>query len=110
MSDINEVRERLEEVAEDFTERGLAIPTANDIRALLADHARLQAVSQELAAALAGVAGFVATDVVESCNGSKCREPWCAGCFGEEAAEQAASEARTAVDAVYAAVSKAVQP
>ena len=42
MSGINEVRERLECDAEYFTERGLAIPTANDIRALLADHARLQ--------------------------------------------------------------------
>ena len=41
---IDEVRERLERDAEDFTERGLAIPTANDIRTLLADHARLQAM------------------------------------------------------------------
>lgn len=48
MSDINEVRERLKCDAEDFTERGLAIPTANDIRALLADHARLQADAERL--------------------------------------------------------------
>lgn len=40
---INKVRERLGWDVEDFTERGIAIPTANDLRALLADHARLQA-------------------------------------------------------------------
>lgn len=42
-NNINEVRERLERDAEDFIERGLAVPTASDIRALLTDHARLQA-------------------------------------------------------------------
>lgn len=47
MSAINEVRERLKCDAEDFTERGLAIPTANDIRALLADHAELQKHGEE---------------------------------------------------------------
>lgn len=30
MSDINEVRERLKRDAEDFIERGLAVPTASD--------------------------------------------------------------------------------
>lgn len=55
MSDINEVRARLERDAEDFIERGLAVPTASDIQALLADHARLNELlgnSEQLAPAI----------------------------------------------------------
>ena len=41
MTDINEVRERLaRELSQDF---GPALAVANDLRALMADHARLQA-------------------------------------------------------------------
>ena len=109
MSDINEVREWLASISGVPGARVSA--ESDDIRALLADHERLPAVLHEGAAALAGLTGFVATDVVESCNGSKCREPWCAGCCGDEAAEQAVSEARSALAAARAAIdtAKAVQ-
>ena len=111
-TDINEVRERLE--------RGLSISAgwrtirclSGDIRTLLADHAKLQAISGELTKALTRLTEFVATDVVESCNGSKCRQPWCAGCCGDEAAEQAMSEARNALVMARAVITEAkkVQP
>lgn len=107
MNDINEVRERLAVIESEAATYG----DGDDLRALLDDHARLQAVSQQLEAALTGLTGFVVTGVVESCNGNKCREPWCAGCFGDEAAEQAASEARNALATARAALTavKALQ-
>lgn len=43
MSDINEVRERLERDANGFLESDMAVSDVTDLRALLADHARLQA-------------------------------------------------------------------
>lgn len=58
----------------------------------------------ELLAAMNKLTSFVVTEVVESCNGNKCREPWCAGCFGEDVAEQAVREAREALDAARAAL------
>lgn len=101
---INEVRERLGYLAVI-----MGAQHAADLRALLADHARLKAVSQTLESALAGLTGFVATDVLESCNGSKCREPWCAGCCGEESAEQSAGKARIALETARSALAQAVQ-
>ncbi|WP_447896786.1 hypothetical protein [Stenotrophomonas acidaminiphila] len=69
--------------------------------------ARLIAAAPELLEALNKLTSFVVTDVVESCNGNKCREPWCAGCFGEEVAEQTIREAQEALDAARAAIAKA---
>ena len=106
-TDINEVRERLEHDAEGFFETGIAVPTVADLRALLADHAKLQAISGELMKALTRLTEFVATDVAESCNGGKCRQPWCAGCCGDEAAEQAMSEARNALVRARAVITEA---
>lgn len=68
---------------------------------------RLIAAAPELLEALNKLTSFVVTDVVESCNGNKCREPWCAGCFGEEVAEQTIREAQEALDAARAAIAKA---
>ena len=48
---------------------------------------------ERLEAALRGVLPYVATEVLESCNGNKCREPWCAGCNGDETAKDAAEQA-----------------
>ena len=70
-------------------------------------NARLIAAAPELLEALTKLTSFVVTDVVDSCNGNKCREPWCAGCFGEEVAEQTVREAREALDAARAAIAKA---
>ena len=61
----------------------------------------------ELLEALNKMTSFVVTDVVESCNGNKCREPWCAGCFGEECAEQTVRDARDALAYARAAIAKA---
>ena len=69
-------------------------------------NARLIAAAPDLLDALTKVTSFVVTDVAESCNGNKCREPWCAGCFGEEVAEQTVREAREALDAARAAIAK----
>lgn len=60
----------------------------------------------ELLAAMNKLTSFVVTEVVESCNGNKCREPWCAGCFGEDVGEQAVREAREALDAARAALAR----
>ena len=48
MTNINEVLERLERDAEGFFETGIAVPTVADLRALLDDHLRLQAVAEKL--------------------------------------------------------------
>lgn len=77
---------------------------ANDA---VAAYERVRAAAPELLEALTKLTSFVVTDVVESCNGNKCREPWCAGCFGEEVAEQTVREAREALDAARAAIAKA---
>lgn len=70
-------------------------------------NARLIAAAPELLEALNKLTSFVVTEVVDSCNGNKCRELWCAGCFGEEVAEQTVREAREAMDAARAAIAKA---
>ena len=71
-----------------------------EVSALIARKSELEAVIAELTC-------YVVTEVVETCNGNKCREPWCAGCFGEEVAEQTVREAREALDAARAAIAKA---
>lgn len=68
-------------------------------------NARLIAAAPELFAALDRIQNYVVTDVVESCNGNKCRESWCAGCFSS--AEETVAEARDALDAARAAIAKA---
>ncbi len=67
-------------------------------------NARLISKAPELLDALIAILPFVATEVLEHCDGNKCREPWCAGCVGEEAAIAAVEksqriyqEARTAI-------------
>ena len=70
-------------------------------------NARLIAAAPELLEELNKLTSFVVTEVVDSCNGNKCRESWCAGCFGEEVAEQTVREAREAMDAARAAIAKA---
>lgn len=91
---------------------GLQYPVASTTGFYLADgqglsNARLIAAAPELLEALGELTKFVATEVLESCNGSKCRERWCAGCCGEEAAEQAANEASRALASARAAIAKA---
>ena len=72
-----------------------------------AERAQAAEAIAELLEAMSKLTSFVVTEVVESCNGNKCREPWCAGCFGEEVAEQTVREAREALDAARAAIAKA---
>lgn len=69
--------------------------------------ANLIAAAPELLEALNRLTSFVVTEVVESCNGNKCRELWCEGCFGEETAERTVNEARDALTNARAVIEKA---
>lgn len=71
-----------------------------------AERAQAAEAIAELLEAMSKLTSFVVTEVVESCNGNKCRESWCAGCFGEDVAEQAVREAREALDAARAALAR----
>jgi hypothetical protein len=55
--------------------------------------------------ALKAVAPYVVSEVLEHCNGNKCREQWCAGCMGDEHAEASVEKAREASSKLYAALS-----
>lgn len=60
------------------------------------DYDQLAERCERLELALRGLLPYVATSVLDSCNGSKCREPWCAGCFGDETANESAELAMSA--------------
>lgn len=62
----------------------------------------MSTIADQLAGALRNVLPFVVTDVLEHCDGNKCRESWCAGCMGEE---DAAANVKKAMDE-YSASSK----
>ena len=70
-------------------------------------HARVVAAAPELLEALRSVLPYVVTDVLEHCDGNKCREPWCAGCCGDEGAEAAVADANAKYRAARAAIAKA---
>src|SRR5690606_30577236 len=57
---------------------------------------KLEARAEQLAEALRGVLPFVVSDVLEHCDGNKCREQWCAGCMGDEYAAEQVEMARAA--------------
>jgi hypothetical protein len=59
-----------------------------------------------LVEAAKAVAPYVASEVLEHCNGNKCREPWCAGCMGEEHAEASVEKARDASSKLFAALAQ----
>lgn len=71
------------------------------------NNARLIAAAPELYEALKKLSSFVVTDLVESCNGNKCCEPWCAGCFGEDTAQETIANARNAAAQARVALAKA---
>lgn len=105
MSDINEVRGRLERDANGFLESDMAVSDVTDLRALLADHARLQADAERLD----WLEGFVrrayvygaSFDFARSCEG----EP---GGYRFRARHRLAARQPTLRAAIDAA--KAVQP
>lgn len=70
---------------------------ANGDLVLYEDHVKvvqaLETNLEELDRVLRSVIKYIPSDVVE-CRGDKCREPWCASCFGWDAAEQGAEKAR----------------
>jgi predicted RNase H-like nuclease (RuvC/YqgF family) len=45
-----------------------------------------------LAEALENCLPHIATEVIEHCDGKKCKEIWCAGCSGEQEAKRAAEK------------------
>jgi hypothetical protein len=58
----------------------------------------------EMIEAAKGVLPFVVYQVLEHCNGNKCRDSWCAGCSGDEEAEQAVDEANRNSTRLYTAL------
>lgn len=62
--------------------------------------------TDKLAEALRNVLPFVITEVLEHCNGAKCREQWCAGCMGEEEAEMAVEKSRRLGHEAYTALAE----
>jgi hypothetical protein len=60
----------------------------------------------ELAEAAKAIEPFVVWQVVESCNGNKCRDSWCAGCCGDEEAAASVARANEASRHLRAALSK----
>jgi len=94
-----------------------AIVRANDLRIVSIRHrldgdeheanARLIAAAPELLEALRSILPYVVTDVLEHCDGNKCREQWCAGCNGHEAAEAAVADANTKYKAACILLAKA---
>lgn len=67
----------------------------------------LIAAAPELLEVLDSILSYVVTDVVESCHGNKCREVWCAGCFGDEYAEKHVAESNELLNRARAAIAKA---
>lgn len=67
----------------------------------------LIAAAPDLLEVLDSILPYVVADVVESCHGSKCREVWCAGCFGDEYAEKHVAESNELLKRARAAIAKA---
>lgn len=77
--------------------------TWGDLRRLKSEvdarEAELAAENARLREALRNLTPWCVTDVLEHCDGNKCRELWCAGCFGEDQAEANVVRAREALKA-----------
>jgi chemotaxis methyl-accepting protein methylase len=81
-----------------------AMTRYSDLRAILDRMDDLAKDAARLREALMSVTPFVATEIVESCNGNKCREVWCAGCCGQESASAAIASAFDALAKARAAL------
>ena len=71
------------------------------------DDARLISAAPDLLKALNAVLSYMVWDTLESCNGNKCRNAWCEGCFGEESAQKTIEESRAAYAKARAAIAAA---
>ena len=60
----------------------------------------------DMYAALEKMGSYFPHSIVE-CRGDKCREPWCASCYGEEEAEEAMARVAADIAAYRAALAKA---
>lgn len=80
--------------------------TANDTLDRMTANAHLYAAASDMYAALEKMGSYFPHSIVE-CRGDKCREPWCASCYGEEAAEEAMARVAADIAAYRAALAKA---
>ena len=79
--------------------RGAGLACSDAVRSAYSDeHHR----AERLAEALRDVMPFVVTDVLEHCDGNKCREQWCAGCSGDDEASEAVARSAKAAGVAYA--------
>lgn len=69
--------------------------------------ARLISAAPELLEALKEIIMHVVSATLEHCDGNKCREQWCIGCFGEESANAYVETAIKAYSKAIAAIAKA---
>ena|SRR5690606_8521895 len=100
-AEIDALRTRLEDTVRDSTNKieALRAEVAEWKRVATAQaelHDEAEARAERLAEALRGVLPFVVSDVLEHCDGNKCREQWCAGCMGDEYAAEQVEMARAA--------------
>ena len=93
------------DMGETETDEGPATLSYSEKRA----NARLIAAAPALLEALVDLIPYVVTDVLEHCDGNKCREQWCAGCVGEEEAEANVADARAKIVAARAAIRQATE-
>ena len=64
-------------------------PAPEDGPALAAEVIRLREALRELGR-------WTPSEVLPNCDGNKCREQWCAGCYGDQYAEEAIASVRKA--------------
>ncbi|WP_458788909.1 hypothetical protein [Dyella jiangningensis] len=70
------------------------------------DMAIIHTTVSELIESLNAVLPYVVSDMLEHCNGNKCRESWCIGCSGEEYATDSVAKANAATTKAYALLAR----
>ena len=101
---LNDMREEAKARIEQLTaERDEAWAYMSALQGDLYDAIMIKAERDRLREALRPILRFVPQSIVE-CRGDKCREPWCASCCGEDAANAALDRAQTEAADAHAAL------